>query len=248
MNEPALTNLLFRLADDELIIGHRHTEWTGVAPILEEDVALSSIAQDEIGHAQAYYVLLSELGAGDPDTLAFLRSSNGFHNAQLCELPNADWSFTVARQFFYDTAESVRLAALAKSSYKPLAQLARKLSGEEKYHLLHGRSWLNHLGHGTSESRLRLQAGIETAYPYALGLFESTPDDDALAAGGIQPPESVLRDQWLAVIEPLLAEARVVLMKAQPVEGGRRGRHTGHLIKLLEDMQLVYRSDPEAEW
>jgi ring-1,2-phenylacetyl-CoA epoxidase subunit PaaC len=248
MNEDALKNLLFRLADDELIMGHRHSEWTGTAPILEEDIALSSIAQDEIGHAQAYYTLLAGLGAGNPDDLAFTRKADDFRCAQLCELPKGDWASTIARQFFYDAAESVRLAALANSTYKPLAQLARKLIGEEKYHLLHARSWIKHLGHGTIESRLRLQAALDTLYPYALGLFEPTPGEADLATDGILPPESELLNRWRAMIEPMLAEGRVILVEAAPVYGGRLGQHTGHLAKLLDDMQLVYRSDPQAEW
>lgn len=248
MNEEALKNLLLRLADDELIMGHRHSEWTGTAPILEEDIALSSIAQDEIGHAQAYYTLLAGLGAGQVDDLAFMRQADDFRCAQLCELPKGDWALTIARQFFYDAAESVRLTALTNSSYAPLAQLARKLIGEEKYHLLHARSWIKHLGHGTIESRLRLQAALDTLYPYALGLFEPPTDEAALAADGIQPPESELRDRWQAMIDPLLAEGRVIIVEAPPILGGRQGQHTGHLAKLLDDMQLVYRTDPQAEW
>ena len=38
----AVVDLLYRLADDELIIGHRDSEWTGLAPILEEDIAFSA--------------------------------------------------------------------------------------------------------------------------------------------------------------------------------------------------------------
>src|SRR6266705_2351689 len=51
---------LLEIADDELILGWRDSEWTGIAPFLEEDVAFSSIAQNEIGHARALY----ELAAG----------------------------------------------------------------------------------------------------------------------------------------------------------------------------------------
>ena len=67
---------LLALADDELILGWRNSEWTGIAPFLEEDVAFSSIAQTEIGHARAWYELaarLTERGRVDADTLAFDR-------------------------------------------------------------------------------------------------------------------------------------------------------------------------------
>ncbi len=57
--------LLLRIADDELILGWRDSEWTGIAPSLEEDVAFSSIAQNEIGRAAQ-----ARLGAHDRAPLA----------------------------------------------------------------------------------------------------------------------------------------------------------------------------------
>lgn len=248
MHQPALKTLLFRLADDEVIVGHRNTEWTGHGPILEADIAFSSMAQDELGHAQVYYSLLHDLGEAAPDDLAFMRETSDFKCAQLVELPRGDWAFSVARQFLYDAAESVRLAALAKSSYAPLAQAARKFAGEEKYHLLHGKTWITQLGQATAESRARLQAAFDHVYPYALGLFETTEMDDAIVADGLQKPEAEIKEDWLAHITPVLHEAGLTLPEAAPMMGGRRGRHTEHLTALLNDMQVVFRTDPEATW
>ncbi len=56
---PPSTDFLLELADDELVLGWRDSEWTGIAPFLEEDVAFSSIAQSEIGHARALYELVA---------------------------------------------------------------------------------------------------------------------------------------------------------------------------------------------
>ena len=64
---------LLDLADDELILGWRDSEWTGIAPTLEEDVAFSSIAQNEIGHARALYELAARELDTDADALAFDR-------------------------------------------------------------------------------------------------------------------------------------------------------------------------------
>jgi ring-1,2-phenylacetyl-CoA epoxidase subunit PaaC len=248
MNTTALKALLFRLADDELVIGHRNTEWTGHGPILEADIAFSSMAQDELGHAQAYYSLLHDLGEADPDRLAFMRGPADFRCAQLVELPKGDWAFSIVRQFLYDAAESVRLAALSQSSYAPLAQAARKFAGEEKYHLMHGKTWVLQLGQAAGESRARMQAALDQCFPYALGLFETTEVDDAIVAEGLQKSETGLQRDWLALITPILADGGLNLSDAGPVCGGRRGQHTEHLTKLLEDMQLVFRTDPQAEW
>lgn len=248
MSTIALTTLLFRLADDEVIIGHRNTEWTGYGPILEADIAFSSMAQDELGHAQVYYSLLHDLGEADPDHLAFMRAASDFKCAQLVELPKGDWAFSVARQFLYDAAESVRLAALAKSAYTPLAQAARKFAGEEKYHCLHGKTWIQQLGQATAESRARLQAALDQVYPYALGLFEITEADDAMVAEGLQKSEAEIRADWLALITPILREAGLTMPDVAPRVGGRCGQHTKHLDTLLNDMQLVFRMDPAATW
>src|SRR5918996_1282205 len=108
----SLIALVTALADDELIIGHRHSEWTGFAPHLEEDVAFSSIAQDEIGHAAALYDLIARRIDDDADHLAFGRDAEGYRHAVICERPNRDWSYTLARQWLYDSADSIRLGAL----------------------------------------------------------------------------------------------------------------------------------------
>ncbi len=248
MNTLALKAFLFRLADDEVIIGHRNAEWTGHGPILEADIAFSSMAQDEFGHAQHYYTLLHELGEASPDQLAFNRAAADFRCAQLVELPRGDWAFSIVRQFLYDAAETVRLATLSSSSYALLAQAARKFAGEEKYHLMHGKTWVLDLGRATGESRVRMQTALDQAFPYALGLFETTELDAEIVAAGLQKPEAELQQEWLALISPILTEAGLKRPEARPIFGGRRGQHTEHLAALLSDMQLVFRIDPEAMW
>ena len=245
----AVINLLYRLADDEIVIGHRNSEWTGHGPILEADIAFSSMAQDEIGHAQAYYRMLHELGESDPDSLAFGRGVRQFRCAGLVSLPKGDWGFSVLRQFLYDAAETVRLTALAQGSLKPLAHLAAKLRGEEKYHLMHGRSWVLHLGDATKESHARMQTSLDSLYPFALGLFEPSEFDQALAQLGICPREEELQKEWGSAVAPVLQAARLhVPENAVPVYGGRVGRHPAALRELVEQMQSVFQLDPTAKW
>ncbi len=250
MTRDAVINLLYRMGDDDLIIGHRDSEWTGLAPILEEDIAFSSMAQDEMGHAQAYYQMLHELGEPDPDNLAFGRKARAYRCASLVSLPNnRDWAFCVLRQFLYDSAETVRLSALSESTLIPLAQLARKLRGEEKYHLMHGRMWMLRLGNSTDEAHEKMQAALYHAYPHALGLFESTEADEPLAQSGICPREEELQHQWESAVTPVLNDAGLTIPEtAQPVLGGRVGRHPKELAELLDGMQLVHNIDPTAKW
>src|SRR5207244_1919290 len=151
LDEPRIA-LLLALADDELIIGHRHSEWTGWAPHIEEDLAFSSIAQDEMAHARLLYWLAREAGLTDRDVdaLALGRPPAEYRNAVLCERPNGDWGFTVARQYLYDTADAVRVAELTESSWPELADAMKVIQLEEKYHVDHAVAWFRRLGEGTS--------------------------------------------------------------------------------------------------
>src|SRR5690349_20918698 len=127
MSEIALKELLYKMADDQLILGHRNSEWTGMGPLLEEDIAFSSMAQDKIGHSLALYTLLHQLGEQDPDTVAFTRNAPQFHNCVFVELPNGEYDFSLIRHFLYDTAEALRFEMLSNSSFQPVADLSKKI-------------------------------------------------------------------------------------------------------------------------
>ncbi len=250
MTRTAVVDLLYRLGDDALVMGHRDSEWTGLAPILEEDIAFSSMAQDEIGHAHVYYQMLHELGEPDPDTIAFGRKPKEWKCAALVCVPNnRDWAFCIMRKFLFDSAELVRLAALTNNSLVPLAQLARKLKGEKNFHLMHDRLWVTRLGQAVKASQDRMQRALDQAYPLAMGLFESTGTDEVLAQKNICPREADLMKEWESAIIPVLTEAGLQIdANAQPVLGGRTGKHPEALGELLNSMQLVYNIDPSAKW
>ncbi|MFM2376843.1 MAG: phenylacetate-CoA oxygenase subunit PaaI [Bacteroidota bacterium] len=252
MNAEAIKDLLYRIGDDDLILGHRQSEWTGIGPILEEDIAFSSMAQDEIGHAQAYYVILHELfGEPTPDQIGFGRKENAFRCSKLVEYPIGDYAFSLMRHALYDIAESIRLEDLTRSSFRPLAELAKKLLREERYHSLHATTWLKQLGSASMEANHKLQTALDFAYPIALGLFEPTAFDEAIAAAGIQSLEAALQAKWESTIQLLCVDCGLKLpMLADPHAhyGGRKGDHTEHLGKLLAEMGEVYAIDTEAVW
>ena len=103
---PGLDELLLAMADDEFVIGFSDSEWTGIAPLLEEDVAMSSLAQDELGHAAALYDLLSGVIGGDRDAIAYDRDPDAFRHARLLDHGRGDWAMTIARRFLYETADA----------------------------------------------------------------------------------------------------------------------------------------------
>jgi ring-1,2-phenylacetyl-CoA epoxidase subunit PaaC len=155
-------SLLLAIADDELILGWRDSEWTGVAPFLEEDVAFSSIAQNEVGHARALYELAArELGT-TADELAFDRKPEEYRCAQLVELRLPDWEDTIARHYLYEEADAARLERLKASDDHELAGLAAKIDREEVYHRLHAQMWFERL-----QDEPRFQAALEKLRPLA---------------------------------------------------------------------------------
>lgn len=246
-----LKDLLYRMADDLLIIGHRNSEWTGLGPVLEEDIAFSSMAQDKLGQANAIYGLLNELGESDPDTIAFMRNDNQFHSCQLVELPIGGYDFSLVRHFFYDHADAIRFDMLRSSIFEPLAMLANKFKGEVKYHTMHADTWIRHLGKGDETSRSRMQNAINETFPYALGIFEEGNYEKELIESDIFPGEAKLRDLWLSKVKEVIESAGLTMpdpANVTPVYGGRHGKHSEYLQPLLEEMTEVFRIDPAADW
>jgi ring-1,2-phenylacetyl-CoA epoxidase subunit PaaC len=274
----ALACLVTALADDELVIGHRHSEWTGFAPHLEEDVAFSSIAQDEIGHATAYYTLIASLTGASPDRMALSRGPQDYRNAMLCERPNRDWSYSLARHWLYDTADDIRLTALQESSHDELAALATKMRREERYHLMHARAWMRRVAEGPVEGRTRVIDALADCYPESLGLFESFELEASMLEVGLLPctstelrsrfgrrsteeleefglPADVHRDlddsaEFLASSSgDLIASDEQGSHSASASGfGGRRGRHSDDFEKLWHEMTSTHRLDPGASW
>ena len=251
MNTIALKELLYKIADDQLILGHRNSEWTGMGPILEEDIAFSSMAQDKLGHSLAFYSLLHELGESDPDTLAYMRNASQFHCCQLVELPIGEYDFSLIRHFLYDHAEAIRFDYLSRSSYEPLAKVATKLKGELKYHVLHANTMIKQLGNATEESISRLQNSLNLALPFALGMFEKSPYEAELSGSNIYPSEYEIQIIWEENISKTISQTQLLLPDLKtidPVIGGRTGQHSEYLQPLLNEMAEVYNLDPSADW
>jgi ring-1,2-phenylacetyl-CoA epoxidase subunit PaaC len=228
---------LLALGDDALIAAQRLAEWCARAPELEEDVALANIALDQLGAAR---MLLSYAGeregrGRDEDALAFLRDDRDFRNCLLVELPDGDFAVAMAKLLYLSAFQVLRYDALAAGADERLAGIAGKTRKESAYHLDHATRWTVRLGDGTEESHRRMQDAVDRLWPYTHELF---------TGGG-----AGLRDAWLALVEPVLAEA----MLTRPVDGwtpagGRTGVHTEHLSYLLTEMQVVHRAAPGAAW
>ena len=247
----ALFQLLLRLADDHLILGHRVSEWCGHAPMLEEDLALPNMALDVIGQARALYQYAAEVeGAGKTeDDYAYLREEREFRNCILVERPNEDFAHTMLRQLYFAAFMRPYWEAMAESADGTLRGIAGKAVKEVAYHIRHSGEWVIRMGDGTEESAARMKAAVETLHPYALELFETDEVTDALAEAGIAPDPATMRAPWDALIHEVFTEALLTIPdKVIPASGGRTGFHQEALGHLLSNMQYLQRANPGATW
>jgi ring-1,2-phenylacetyl-CoA epoxidase subunit PaaC len=213
----ARAQLLLSIADDELILGWRDSEWTGIAPTLEEDVAFSSIAQNEIGHARALYELAAVELDTDADALAFDRAPEEYRCAPFVELHlTNDWAMTIARRYLYETADEIRIRELMSSDDAELAGLMTKIDREEVYHRIHAEMWAARL-----RDEPRFRDAVNELWPYALGVLEP---------------------------EQRAELARRVGLSDESSQAVERGEHTPELTELWNEMTVVRRSVPGANW
>jgi ring-1,2-phenylacetyl-CoA epoxidase subunit PaaC len=244
---------LLRIADTCLIHAQRLAEWSGHAPVLEEDIALTNLALDLVGQARA---LLTHVGTPlglDEDQLAFLRDERDFRNMTLVELPGRkggrDFADLVLRNFVLAAWLNVLWTRLESSSDAEVAAIAGKAVKESRYHVSHAAEWVLRLGDGTDESARRMARAVERTWPYVPELFEGDAVDAEAERSALGPGRAALHEAWLAIVGPVLADAGL----ATPEPGqfrstGSRGVHSEHMGYILAEMQVLQRSFPGGAW
>lgn len=239
------------LADDALVLGHRLSEWSGKAPTLEEDIALSNLGLDLIGQARLFYTYAGEIeGKGrDEDALAYLRDEHSYGNLLLVEQPNGDFAATMVRQLLYAAFVHPYFQIMQQSSDARLAAIAAKAVKEMAYHVRHSAEWVIRLGDGTEESHGRAQAALDELWMYAGEMFHLSEGEQTLVDAGIAPDRTALKPAWDVTMDRVLREATLQRPRDGWMQtGGRRGQHTEHLGRLLAEMQVLHRAHPGAKW
>ncbi|HEX7950497.1 MAG TPA: 1,2-phenylacetyl-CoA epoxidase subunit PaaC [Candidatus Limnocylindrales bacterium] len=254
----ALGDLLLSMADDEFVSGFTDSEWTGIAPLLEEDVAMSSISQDELGHARALYELLATVvdDGRDADAIAYDREPGDYRHAHLLDHPKGDWAETIARRFLYELADEARLASIG-DGWPPFAELVAKLRREERYHRMHAVAWIRRLANGGPEARSRLEGALSAIEPDAATVFSPLAGEPELLQAGILNRSLTAADAaWRADLTGILVPLGLPLPpKAEPA-GPRAGErfgpgrlaHSEAFSWLWGEFTSVRRSDPGAIW
>jgi ring-1,2-phenylacetyl-CoA epoxidase subunit PaaC len=261
---------LLHLADNALIAGHRNSEWTGHGPALEQDIALSNIALDQIGqarnlfqyaadHYNEHQTICSALISSpvfpqlpqkiDEDDFACLRDANEFYNLLLVEQPNGDWGNTILKQFFFSAFQLVYFQQLLKSTDRHLSAIAEKSLKELKYHVRWSGEWVIRLGDGTAESHQRMATALKLLWPYIGEFFIAAEYEKALVDGGIAVDVTSLEQPWLNIVTDTFLQATLPLpLDSFKQQGGKLGRHSEHLGFLLAEMQFLQRAYPNSEW
>ncbi|GIO23631.1 1,2-phenylacetyl-CoA epoxidase subunit PaaC [Oceanobacillus sp. J11TS1] len=253
-----ISELIYQLADDNFIHSYRGSEWLGLAPHIEEDVAFSSINQDTMGHASMYFELLETLGEGSVDELSHNRKPKDFRNAIILEeangsgtyldQPEYDWAFTVIRHLFFGVLKEIRLESLNQSSYEPLIHTSRKIQTEQYYHLMHWKTWFTQLMLSTQEARDKMEQAISRVWRdfggvISLGKYGKEISDLKLIAS-----EDELRSEWLRRIHQIFDQVGFSIEGNPGMEqgNGRNGEHTEDLTSALNILSEVYHSDIDA--
>lgn len=249
--KPAFFEWLCRLGDTTLILGQRLSEWCGRGPALEEDIALTNIALDLIGHTQLWLGLAGEVEnkGRSADDLAYRRDAMDFRNALLVELPRGDMAVTTMRQFLFDGFYYELLTRLVDSSSTRVAEIASKALKEVSYHIERSTDLVIRLGDGNDESHRRMQDALDRLWTYTGDMFTSDGVDDAVLEAGIAPRLDSLHEVWLKRVEAVLNEATLTMPERSFVHtGGKTGQHTEHLGYILAEMQFLQRAYPDATW
>ncbi|HEY1227067.1 MAG TPA: 1,2-phenylacetyl-CoA epoxidase subunit PaaC, partial [Ramlibacter sp.] len=226
-------------------------EWTGHAPVLEEDIALANMALDLVGQARAVltHAGVREGQGHDEDQLAFLREERDYRNVTMVELPRGDFAVTVLRNAMVATFYRLLWDRLRESSDAELAAIAGKAVKEARYHQQHSADWVVRLGQGTDESLRRLRAALDHLWRYGAELFADDAIDEHAAATGLGPRWGDLGEAWEAEMDALLGEAGLELPKSTSfVSTGKRGVHSEHMGFILAEMQHLQRSFPGGVW
>ena len=249
--QQALFEYCLRLGDTSLILGQRLSEWCGHGPILEEDIGLTNISLDYIGHATSIlkYAALVENKGRTEDDLAYQRNERDFKNALLVEQPNGDYACTIARQFLFSVFAFYLYEELKKSKDETLAGIAAKALKEITYHLRHSTEWMYRMGDGTEESHIRMQNALNDLWMFTGDLFEMHEADALMIKEGVGVDLKMIRSKWEKHIDEVVKKATLKIPSETFMQkGSLEGKHTEHLGYILAEMQYLPRTYPDATW
>jgi 1,2-phenylacetyl-CoA epoxidase catalytic subunit len=137
----SVSDLVLSIADNKQMLGLRYAEWATRAPSLEADIAAAAMGLDDLGHSRVLYGCLEPLGS-DPRGPERETDASSLRSLPYFDEPWTEWPQFVAANAILDTAFTLMIEACVNGSIEVLQHRLRKMLMEERYHFLHGRSWL----------------------------------------------------------------------------------------------------------
>lgn len=251
-SKESMIRYALRHADDRLILGHKISEWSGHASILEEDLALANIGLDLIGQSVLWYNYSAELENAErsADDIVYYRNEREYYNLLLTEQPNEDFAYTIVRQFFFDIYDFLFYTELKNSSNETFAAIAAKSIKESAYHLRHSSQWILRLGDGTEISNQKTQTAINDLWMFTGEMFVNDEIDAELINKRIGVDLSLLKTKWLDNLQRVFDEAGLTTPNINSFmqKGGRNGLHSENMGYILAELQFLRRSYPNAKW
>lgn len=246
-----LKKYILRIADNSWILGNRLGEYCSKGPFLEEDLAITNVALDHIGFAEALYKYVEQIDKNrSADDFAFKRAENEYFNIHLVEYPNEDFAYIMVRQFLFDVYQFFFLEALAKSNDETLSALAKKSLKEVTYHLRRSTNWMYRLGDGTEVSNIKTRNALDNLWMYKDELFFMDITDEEMINKGIGVDLKVIKVKWENRVENVLKKAKIEMPKKPlySLEYGKNGHHTDYMGYILLDIQYLNNKYPTAKW
>ena len=251
MTKKNLTQYIYSIADNALILGQRLSELCGHGPTLETDIALTNIALDLFGQTRSYFQYLSNLSHENlsEDDVAFLRKEREYRNVLLVEQPNTDFAYILTRQYFYDVFHFLQLEKLLGSKDVNLKAIAHKSIKEVGYHKQFSADWVKRLGDGTDESHEKIQQAVNDLWVFTDELFHLSDDDKATIESGHGIDPNSFKSQYYDLISTTLEEAKIEIPQNKYFQdGGKQGIHSEHMGYILAEMQFMQRTYPDMKW
>ena len=231
----SLSDLVLSIADNKQMLGLRYAEWATRAPSLEADIAAAAMGLDDLGHSRVLYGCLEPLGA-DPRGPERESDPASLRALPYFDQPWTEWAQFVAANAVLDTAFTVMIEACVGGSVDVLQHRLRKMLLEERYHFLHGRSWLKS-GIGAAPLNLAWNEAIEWFGP---------PDGDVAAFhrdGTLSMGPRELRARLEEQLERKSPDVRVDWSKWDPVRRrsapGAIDERTFGMLRGLEEKRFA---------
>jgi ring-1,2-phenylacetyl-CoA epoxidase subunit PaaC len=254
-NRP-LEQFIVEWAHDEFVVGHLlGVQAYHYGPDLEENIALGSIAQDELGHTR---MLLQCLNTDEKaiDRMIYEKKAEEMTVSWLVQSwKEIDWSFVVMKQWLYDLADRVRLEFFCSIPDDQIHSIQGMMKREEQIHQEHWTEWMQILS-SDPEGRKRLQLSLNELYPYVAEFFATDVYRDVANQYGM--PEETREELMFRCLNQVEGSLNTYQLKT-PLHreemkalvtkpGGRCGRHLEKFHSVYRDIHVVYDMNPDLVW